>query len=66
MQVQFESAVTEDQARAEMMMAIERAGDGDITSISSMTAVADIFSNPKGENALVRTCLLYTSDAADE
>ena len=40
-------------------MAIERAGDGDITSISSMTAVADIFTNPKGENALVRTWVLF-------
>ena len=59
MQVQFESAVTEEQARAEVMLAIERAGDGDITGISSMTSVADIFTNPKGENALVRTWVLF-------
>ena len=33
MQVQFDSAVTEEQARAEVMLAIQRAGDSDISDI---------------------------------
>ena len=58
MQVQFDSAVTEEQARAEVMLAIQRAG-GSITDIDSMTSVADIFTNPKGQNSLIRTWVLF-------
>ncbi|MDP7341706.1 MAG: FtsX-like permease family protein, partial [Candidatus Thalassarchaeum sp.] len=59
MQVQFDSAVTEEQARAEVMLAIQRAGDSDISDIDSMTSVADIFTNPKGQNSLIRTWVLF-------
>ena len=41
------------------MLAIQRAGDSDITDISSMTSVADIFTNPKSQNSLVRTWVLF-------
>ena len=59
LQVQFDSPVTEQQARNELMLAIQRAGDSDITDISSMTSVADIFTNPKSQNSLVRTWVLF-------
>ena len=58
-QVQFDSAVTEQQARAEVLQAIQRAGDSDITEIGSLTSVADIFTNPKGESTLFRTWVLF-------
>jgi len=64
MQVQFDSPVTEEQARAEVMLAIQRAGDSDITDIDSMTSVADIFTNPTGQNSLIRTWVLF--DGHDE
>ena len=59
LQVQFDSAVTEQQARDEVMLAIQRAGYSEITDISSMTSVADIFTNPKSQNSLVRTWVLF-------
>ena len=59
LQVQFDSPVTEQQARNELMLAIQRSGDSDITDISSMTSVADIFTNPKSQNSLVRTWVLF-------
>ena len=59
LQVQFDSPVTEQQARNELMLAIQRSGDSDITDISSMTSVADIFTNPKNQNSLVRTWVLF-------
>jgi hypothetical protein len=59
MQVQFDSPVTEEVARSEVMLAIQRAGDSDITDIDSMTSVADIFTNPKGQNSLIRTWVLF-------
>ena len=59
LQVQFDSAVTEQQARDELILAIQRAGDSEITDISSMTSVADIFTNPKSQNSLVRTWVLF-------
>jgi|TARA_B100001540_G_scaffold191192_1_gene168538 hypothetical protein len=59
LQVQFDSPVSEQQARNELMLAIQRAGDSDITDISSMTSVADIFTNPKSQNSLVRTWVLF-------
>ena len=59
MQVQFDSPVTEEQARAEVMLAIQRAGDSYITDIDSMTSVADIFTSPKGQNSLIRTWVLF-------
>ncbi len=58
-QVQFDSPVTEQQARDEVMLAIQRAGDGDITDIDSMTSVADLFTNPGGKSALLRTWVLF-------
>ena len=64
MQVQFDSPVTEERARAEVMLAIQRAGDGDITDIDAMTSVADIFTNKKGEGSLIRTWVLF--DAHDD
>ncbi len=57
--VQFDSPVTEQQARDEVMLAIQRAGDGDITDIDSMTSVADLFTNPGGKSALLRTWVLF-------
>jgi ABC-type antimicrobial peptide transport system permease subunit len=59
MQVQFDSPVTEQQAREEVMLAIQRAGDADISGIASMTSVGDIFTNPKGEGALLRTWVVF-------
>ena len=59
LQVQFDSSVTEQQAREEVLLAIQRVGDGDITDIASMTSVADIFTNPKDQNSLVRTWVLF-------
>ena len=59
MQGQFYSSVTETQAREEVLLAIQRVGDGDITDIASMTSVADIFTNPKDQNSLVRTWVLF-------
>jgi hypothetical protein len=58
-QVQFDSPVTEQQARDEVMLAIQRAGAGDITDIDSMTSVADLFTNPEGKSALIRTWVLF-------
>ena len=58
-QVQFDSAVTEQQAREEVMQAIQRAGDSDITDIGHATSVADIFTSPKGEGTLIRTWVLF-------
>ncbi len=58
-QVQFDSPVTEQQARDEVMLAIQRAGDGDITDVDSMTSVADLFTNPGGKSALLRTWVLF-------
>ncbi len=58
-QVQFDSPVTEQQARDEVMLAIQRAGDGDIINIDSMTSVADLFANPEGKSALLRTWVLF-------
>ena len=58
-QVQFDSPVTEEHARAEVMLAIQRAGDGDITDIDAMTSVGDIFTNKKGEGSLIRTWVLF-------
>jgi len=58
-QIQFDSAVTEQQARDEVVQAIQRAGDPEITAIGHQTSVADIFTNPKGENTLVRTWVLF-------
>jgi len=59
LQIQFDSPVTEQQARDEVMLAIQRAGDGDITDIDSMTSVADLFTNPEGKSALLRTWVLF-------
>jgi len=59
LQVQFDSSLTEQQAREEVLLAIQRVGDGDITDIASMTSVADIFTNPKDQNSLVRTWVLF-------
>ena len=58
-QVQFDSPVTEQQARDEVMLAIQRAGDADVTDIDSMTSVADLFTNPEGKSALIRTWVLF-------
>ena len=58
-QVQFDSPVTEQQARDEVMLAIQRAGDADVTNIDSMTSVADLFTNPEGKSALIRTWVLF-------
>ena len=58
-QVQFDSPVTEQQARDEVMLAIQRAGDSDIIDIDSMTSVADLFANPEGKSALLRTWVLF-------
>ncbi|MDP6562362.1 MAG: FtsX-like permease family protein [Candidatus Thalassarchaeum sp.] len=58
-QVQFASPVTEQQAREEVMQAIQRAGDSDITGISQATSVADIFTGPKGKSTLIRTWVLF-------
>jgi len=58
-QVQFDSPVTEQQARDEVMLAIERSGDSDIIAIDSMTSVADLFTNPEGKSALLRTWVLF-------
>ena len=60
-QVQFDSPVTEQQARDEVMLAIQRAGDADVTDIDSMTSVADLFTNPEGKSALIRTWVLFDS-----
>jgi len=59
LQIQFDSPVTEQQARDEVMLAIQRTGDGDITDIDSMTSVADLFTNPEGKSALLRTWVLF-------
>ena len=59
LQVQFDSAVTEQQAREEVMQAIQRAGDSDITGIGHSTSVADVFTSPKGEGTLIRTWVLF-------
>jgi len=58
-QVQFDSPVTEQQARDEVMLAIQRAGGSDIIDIDSMTSVADLFANPEGKSALLRTWVLF-------
>jgi len=58
-QVQFDSPVTEQQARDEVMLAIQRAGDSDIIDIDSMTSVADLFANPEEKSALLRTWVLF-------
>ncbi len=42
-----------------MVGAIQRAGDADVTNIDSMTSVADLFTNPEGKSALIRTWVLF-------
>ncbi len=59
MQVQFDSPVTEEVARAEMMLAIDRVESQEISNISAMTSVGDIFTSPSGEGALIRTWVLF-------
>ena len=59
MQVQFDSPVTEEVARTEIMLAIDRVGSQEIDNISAMTSVGDIFTRPAGEGALIRTWVLF-------
>jgi len=59
MQVQFDSPVTEEVARAEILLAIDRVDSQEIDGISAMTSVGDIFTRPQGEGALIRTWVLF-------
>ena len=58
-QIQFDSPVTEQQAREEVTQAIQRTGNSDITDIGQATSVADIFTSPKGKSTLIRTWVLF-------
>ena len=45
--VQFDSSLTEEEARNQIMLSINSIGDNDITDISSMTSVARTLTQTK-------------------
>ena len=59
LQVQFSSPMNESQARAEILLAIQKVGNSNIKDIDAMTSVGDIFTSPMGEDSRLRTWIVF-------
>ena len=57
--VQFDSSLTEEEARNQIMLSINSIGDNDITDISSMTSVARTLTQTKEEGNLLLTWVVF-------
>ena len=58
-QVQFTQPVTEQEAIAIVTEAIIRADNPEVQEVQSATAVSSIFTNPKGEGAVLTTWIVF-------
>lgn len=58
-QVQFAQPVTEQEAITIITEAIIRADDPEVQEVQSATAVSSIFTNPKGEGAVLTTWIVF-------
>ena len=58
-QVQFTQPVTEQEAITIITEAIIRADDSEVQEVQSATAVSSIFTNPKGEGAVLTTWIVF-------
>ena len=58
-QVQFAQPVTEQEAIAIVTEAIIRADEPEVKQVQSATAVSSIFTNPKGEGAVLTTWIVF-------
>jgi len=59
MMVQFDSSLTEEEARNQIMLSINSIGDNDISDISSMTSVARTLTQTKEEGNLLLTWVVF-------
>ena len=59
LQVQFDTPVTEEKARDEVMLAIQRVNNPSINEIESATSVGNLFTNKKGEGASLLTWIVF-------
>ena len=57
--VQFDSSLTEEEARNQIMLSINSIGDNDISDISSMTSVARTLTQTKEEGNLLLTWVVF-------
>ena len=57
--VQFDSSLTEEEARNQIMLSINSIGDNDIADISSMTSVARTLTQNKEEGNLLLTWVVF-------
>ena len=57
--VQFDSSLTEEEARNKIMLSINSIGDNDINDISSMTSVARTLTQTKEEGNLLLTWVVF-------
>jgi hypothetical protein len=57
--VQFDSSLTEEEARNQIMLSINSIGDNDITDISSMTSVARTLTQTKEEGIMLLTWVVF-------
>ena len=57
--VQFDSSLTEEQARNQIMLSIDSIGDNDINEISSMTSVARTLTQTKEEGIMLLTWVVF-------
>ena len=64
LQVQFDNPLTKEEAIAKITEVILRADESEITDVDSATAVGSIFTNPKGEGAVLTTWIVF--DGHDE
>ena len=63
-QIQFDNPLTKEAAIDKITDAINRADNPEITDVESATAVGSIFTNPKGEGAVLTTWIVF--DGHDE
>ncbi|MAK20714.1 MAG: hypothetical protein CMA05_05325 [Euryarchaeota archaeon] len=57
--VQFDSSLTEEEARNKIMLSINSIGDNDINDISSMTSVARTLTQTKDEGLMLLTWVVF-------
>ena len=57
--VQFDSSLTEEEARNQIMLSINSIGDNDISDISSMTSVARTLTQTKEEGIMLLTWVVF-------
>ena len=57
--VQFDSSLTEEEARNKIMLSINSIGDNDINDISSMTSVARTLTQTKDEGIMLLTWVVF-------